>query len=48
MQLMMTKNKANPQRLAETFKALVSIDSVSKQEGLIAQEIMKINRSHGF
>ena len=32
----------NKQRLGETFKSLVSIDSISKQEGRISQEIRKM------
>jgi len=37
----------NRKRLAETFKFLVQIDSVSKEEGVIANEIKKILESLG-
>lgn len=37
----------NRKRLAETFKSLVQIDSVSKEEGVIAHEIKKILESMG-
>jgi len=37
----------NRERLAETFKFLVQIDSVSKEEGVIANEIKKILESLG-
>ena len=37
----------NRERLAETFKFLVQIDSVSKEEGVIANEIKKILESMG-
>ena len=37
----------NRKRLAETFKFLVQIDSVSKEEGIIANEIKKILESLG-
>ena len=37
----------NRERLAETFKFLVQIDSVSKEEGVIANEIKKIVESLG-
>jgi len=37
----------NKKRLAETFKFLVEIDSVSKEEGVIANEIKKILESMG-
>jgi len=37
----------NRKRLAETFKFLVQIDSVSKEEGVIANEIKKILESMG-
>jgi tripeptide aminopeptidase len=37
----------NRKRLAETFKFLVQIDSISKEEGVIANEIIKILESLG-
>ena len=37
----------NRERLAETFKFLVQIDSVSKEEGVIANEIKKMLESMG-
>lgn len=37
----------NKKRLAETFKFLVQIDSVSKEEGVIANEIKKMLESMG-
>jgi tripeptide aminopeptidase len=37
----------NRKRLAETFKFLVQIDSISKEEGVIANEIKKILESLG-
>jgi tripeptide aminopeptidase len=37
----------NPDRLAETFKTFVEIDSVSKEEGALATELIKMFRSLG-
>jgi tripeptide aminopeptidase len=41
------ENMINRKRLAETFKFLVQIDSVSKEEGVIANELKKILESLG-
>lgn len=38
-------NRANPQRLAQTFKTLAAIDSISRHEGRITQEIMNLTAS---
>jgi tripeptide aminopeptidase len=38
----MKKQKVDSQRLAETFLSLVTIDSVSRQENQIAQEILRL------
>ncbi len=37
----------NPDRLAETFKTLVKIDSVSREEGAISREIVKMVEAMG-
>jgi tripeptide aminopeptidase len=41
------ENMIDRKRLAETFKFLVQIDSISKEEGVIANEIKKILESLG-